>query len=120
MHERKILRKSDLWPFATIFGVMTLSCLALVGIHLARGENGAAFTMAIAALLPLVLALVCAFTDRSEAMRRAELFDAEPAPVESSRWASRLSEELDAPSCLDPDASGRATRATSDDPPDIG
>ena len=70
MPDKKILRKSDLWPFAVAFGVMTSFCLTYLGIHLAQGESGEAFAMGMVTLVPLVLTLFCAFTDRSEAMRR--------------------------------------------------
>lgn len=121
MPEKKILWKSDLWSFAVGFAVMTLFCLAYLGIHVAKGEAGEAFAMGLVALIPLVLTLFCAFTDRSEAMDRAELFPDPDASEESRRWAARLEEDLHERSYLNPKNNDRLARALDKDrDPDIG
>ena len=76
--------------------------------------------MGVIALIPLILTLVCGFTDRSEAMRREEVFKSQAAPEATARWAKKLSEEIDAESCLNPENSGRAKDAMTKDPPPIG
>lgn len=118
--DRKTFRKSDLWLFTLGFGTITAGCLVYLAAHLARGERGEAFTMGLVTLIPLILTVVCGFTDRAEAMRRAELFTAAPGGDASARWAKKLSDEIDAESCLNPENSGRAKDAMTKDPPPIG
>lgn len=120
MYQKMIFWKSDLWPLTVASGVVTLVGAAFLVLQLTDGEPSGSLALGLALLLPLAVTLLCAFTDRSEAMRRTALFDAEPAPVESSRWASRLSEEMDVQSSLNPDNSDRAKDAMSKDPPPIG
>lgn len=120
MPEKKILWKSDLWSFTIAFAVMTLSCLAYLGVRLAKGEAGEAFALGLVALIPLVLTLFCAFTDRGEAMRR----ETEEPPEASKRWAAKLSDELEAQAWeeagINPKNSPRAQDAMRKDPPPIG
>ena len=73
MLTKKILWKSDLWQFTVAIGVMTLFCLISLTLHLAKGEDGEAFAMGVVTLIPAVLTIVCAFTDRNEAMSGTHL-----------------------------------------------
>lgn len=118
--DKKTFRKSDLWLFTLAFGAITAGCLAYLAVHLARGEHGEALTMGVLTLIPLTLTIVFGFTDRSEAMRREELFRSPVTSEASARWATKLSQEIDAQSGLDPENSDRAKDAMSKDSRTIG
>ena len=64
---KKILWKSDLWYATLTFAAMTAFCLALLIVHLAKGETGEAFAMGVVTVMPATIALFLAFTDRSDA-----------------------------------------------------
>lgn len=117
---RKILWKSDLWPYAVLFGLITLGCAAAAVAHAAYGQAGEAFTMGTIALVPLVVTAILGFTDRSGALQH----DLAADPESSQRWAGRLSQELDAQawdeSGINPKNSDRAQAAMKGDPPQIG
>ncbi len=68
MREKKILWKSDLWTATLAFAAISAGCLAFLGLHLAKGETGEAFAMGVASVFPLTLTLLCAFTDRADAL----------------------------------------------------
>ncbi len=65
-----ILWKSDLWPFTAFFGLITLFLAVFGIIHFVENKQGEAFACALAALIPLILTIVCATND-SESLRRA-------------------------------------------------
>jgi hypothetical protein len=117
---RKILWKSDLWPYAVLCGLIALACLALFVMRLAGGESGEAFTMGLISLLALVVTAIVAFTDRSGAIPGESLSN----PEASHRWATRLSQDLEAQawddSGINPENSDRAKDAMTKDPPPIG
>ena len=76
--KKRILWKSDLWPFTVTFGIMTAFCLLMLLLH-ALGEHassGEVMSSALVAAIPGVITLVLAFTDRSEAMEdRLSLYE---------------------------------------------
>lgn len=121
MREKMILWRSDLWYGTLTFGAIALFCFLVLGIHAAAGESGEAFTMGLVAVIPTVLALFCAFTDRSEAMDRIEIFPDPDVAEESRRWAARIEEDLAERSYLNPKNNDRLARALDKDrDPDIG
>lgn len=111
--QKKTWTRSDLWP---VVAVLFLVAVVLVGFVAwdagdgSAGAKGAAVAAALAAALAVTLGLI----DRSEAMRREEVFRT-PSLGDSQRWAARLSEELEAEtwreSELNPANSDRARRA---------
>ena len=66
--ERRILRESDLWPFTKTCGVITIFFI-LIGLTQVFVEKNTKdlFGTIVAGFIPLVLTLICAFTDRSQA-----------------------------------------------------
>jgi hypothetical protein len=120
MTDRNPVRKTGLWPFTLIFGVVTALCLILVVLYALGGKRDEAFTAALIGIVPLSLTVCCALMDRRPTARRVDASPYEPQPERSLKWATRLSEELEAQSGLDPENSDRAKAAMTQGPPPIG
>ncbi len=68
--KKRILWKSDLWPFTGTFAFFTALCLLMMLGHAVSGDGaGEILASACVAVIPAILMCVTAFTDRTEAMR---------------------------------------------------
>jgi protein-S-isoprenylcysteine O-methyltransferase Ste14 len=66
---KKILWKSEFWPYAKAFGAFTLFLLIFLLMHLVHHEIGEGFACAVVAVIPFILMVYLAFTP-SETIKR--------------------------------------------------
>lgn len=119
--DKKTFRKSDLWPMVATMLSATLVAAGIIAFDAVFGSlDGGTVRVAIIGALVLVAALALGAIDRSQAMRRENLFRSSATPEASARWAAKLQEEIDAQSGLNPENSDRAKEAMSKVPPPIG
>ena len=121
MLDKRTFWKSDLWPVTACLLFAAAVAAAIVAYDAVSGAAaGGTARVAIIGGLALAAGVAIGCIDRSEAIRRQAAFHAPATPEASARWASKLSEEMDAVSGLNPDNSDRAKDAMSKDPPPIG